>query len=101
MTWDIVAIAALALAWLSECVRSTLAERAWRAERRELCGRIQAGTLRDYATNVPRLHPRPSQKVELAVGADGGTESGFVVPALPEEVDVGQARQDFDKLMET
>ncbi len=91
-------IYALVFTLVAVQVMHWLEARSWRAERRELCSRLQAGTLREYAAVQPversRLE-RPDERrreIEEDMGAD------LYQQEVPEGMLV-MARDAHDRLM--
>ena len=79
------------LLWIVERIMHRLAEREWHKERAELCSRLQAGTLRDYAAHTEvaptdRGHGQGSEDMQRgqsrSAEAEVDAESEFPVARL-------------------
>jgi hypothetical protein len=83
-------------------VRAVLAERRHAAERRELCARVQAGTIERYDAHTARVQGSGFR------GQANGTSTGEKRPrtppapeAMPRQTEsVAEARLEFDRLMD-
>jgi hypothetical protein len=95
-------IAALGVWVMWAEVRAVFAERRHAAERRELCARLQAGTIERYDAHTARV-----SALRLTAGGQVGTrhsEKRPRTPAAPEAMplpaeSVAEARLEFDRLM--
>lgn len=91
-------IAVLFAVWLREYVTHLLESKHWRAERRELYNRIQAGTIRDYAFIKPALETQPKQKAKAPIpDIEPRTEDEYM--STEPHVDIVAAQEAASRLM--
>ncbi len=88
MTTEHIIIIILAVLLIAERLSHIAAERVWRTERRELCNRLQAGTLQDYAVNRQLVEPSLEAEEKPFRAETGSLELGKMAREAYEDNDL-------------
>jgi hypothetical protein len=97
MNHEILLIAFLLVAYLIEIFRHIAGERAWRAERRDLFARVQAGTLADYKNHIPESVKREVETAPIALPHEYQAAGTF--ESEIDTSDLAQTQEAFNRVM--
>jgi hypothetical protein len=89
----------LAALLIASEVRYFLCERRHAFERNDLLSRVQAGTLRDYASNKQILDPPPAKQIEAQAGPSLEEMTSLGADAVIPEYAIAEAQSSYRSVM--